>query len=894
MRNRRLFLVVICVLLAAALRLIHLSTQSIWFDEGWSAYAAQQPTLYAASQADLTNPPLYYVLLNVAAQFFGTTEFALRVVSLLLGLLTIPLIYRLACATAGDRAGRYAALLAAISAPLWWASQEARMYTLLALLVLIAALAWQQLVAKPPCGTPSRAAWLGLWASELALLYAHNTGPVIVIWLNAVTLIYWLAQRGLRRPDWRVWIVGQVGVGLLWLPYFVDRFLLVQSANSAITTAPPISLTFAWQIWQGLWIEPWALVLRDSLIAPFPQVIDLLIMIFSQVIILLITVLLFRRRVIWLFLHVILLLAGLIGGLAVLGNDLHGRYLVMIVPLLLAAVGGEISRLPSRVFRWITLIPFVFIAAGTLVAAQNPDYQHDDVRAMVQYYADRLTAADSVIAWSYADRYDLAYYWDRLGVTAQRITLPEGADLDAVLPLLPTSGDVALNVWYTQRADYRGMMGCILGNGTVNPPDQYTVYGMSTLIYHDPVLDLPQLQPADLTFSAGSGSPVARVESIGQVRPSTADRALCLPVQIRLLQATTADLKAALIVQNDLGWTVASADAIFANASQQTSSMVAADAALTAYPLLRLPYGAPSGDYRIFLRIYDETANPSGYTPPSDGTVSGRDLLLTTWTALPGADWSQVNRPTDLPNAVNLPLSGDLTLVAHDLDSGATLVNGAEIRATLLWRGSGSLPDLELADEAGAWSVSVPPRLSDHGDVTLDWRAIRLPPDAPNGSAVLRVNGWAILARYSIESLPLITAPPTFDSAVGAAFPGVGELVGYSLSDPPFSRDDPPQLMLIWRAGESTPTVSYTVFAQLINARGQVIAQDDAIPGGRASTGWRTGEYIVDPHTLTFNDNATAGTTQLIVGLYDAATNQRIRLADGSDAVLLAQGLEVR
>ncbi len=384
------------------------------------------------------------------------------------------------------------------------------------------------------------------------------------------------------------------------------------------------------------------------------------------------------------------------------------------------------------------------------------------------------------------------------------------------------------------------------------------------------------------------------------MRASTADRALCLPVQIALLRATDADLKAALIVQNDLGWTVASADAIIANARQQTSSLLAAGASLTAYPLLRLPYGAPPGNYRVFLRLYDETANPSGYVPPQDQTVSGRDLLLATWNVRPGADWTQVERTTDLPNVVNLPISGDLTLVAHDLDSGAIVANGAEIRASLLWCGAGSLPALELADEAGTWSVSVPSRLTDHGSLTLDWRAIRVPPDAPSGSAVLRVNGWAILARYQIEALPLITEPPAFATAVNAAFPGVGELVGYSISPPPFSRENPPQLTLIWRAGVSTPLISYTVFAQLINAQGQVIAQDDAIPGadatrqGRATTGWRAGEYVVDLHTLAFNDNATVGTAALIVGLYDAATSQRVTLADGSDVVVLARGLEVR
>ena len=161
------------VLLATAPVFIRFKAQSIWFDEGWSAYAAAQPTLVAAWNADLTNPPLYYVLLNVAAHFFGTTEFALRFVSLLLGLPLIPLVFQLARRTAhSERAGRYAALLTACSAPLWWASQEARMYTLLALLITICALAWWILMIRP-----RRAAWIALWLSEVALLYAHNTGP---------------------------------------------------------------------------------------------------------------------------------------------------------------------------------------------------------------------------------------------------------------------------------------------------------------------------------------------------------------------------------------------------------------------------------------------------------------------------------------------------------------------------------------------------------------------------------------------------------------------------------------------------------------------------------------------------------------------------------------------
>ena len=188
----------------------------------------------------------------------------------------------------------------------------------------------------------------------------------------------------------------------------------------------------------------------------------------------------------------------------------------------------------------------------------------------------------------------------------------------------------------------------------------------------------------------------------------------------------------------------------------------------------------------------------------------------------------------------------------------------------------------------------MPSRLTDHGEIALDWRSLRVPVDAPSGTASLRVGGSVILAHYRIQSLPLLTEAPPFDHPIQASFPGVGELVGYSLASEPFSRDHPPQVTLVWRAGDQAPPTSYTVFAQLLDARGQVIAQSDAIPGSRPTTGWRAGEYIVDAETLTFNDNATPGTTKLIVGLYDAQTGVRVGVDDGSDSVTLTTGVEVR
>jgi len=83
--------VILILFLAFGIRLYHLDHQSIWFDEGWSAYAAEQPTLLDAWNSDQTNPPLYYLLVNIAARGFGLSEFSLRYVSLLLGIVTVAL-----------------------------------------------------------------------------------------------------------------------------------------------------------------------------------------------------------------------------------------------------------------------------------------------------------------------------------------------------------------------------------------------------------------------------------------------------------------------------------------------------------------------------------------------------------------------------------------------------------------------------------------------------------------------------------------------------------------------------------------------------------------------------------------------------------------------------------
>ncbi len=897
-RNYTLPFLIIILLMATAIRLYHIQTQSIWFDEGWSAYAAIQPTVQAAIDSDKTNPPLYYVIVNLAAHSFGDSEFALRWVSLAFGLLAVALAYRLGKRLFNNRAGGMAALLMAFSPLLWWASQEARMYTLLAVLVLLCTLAWHRLIPQRLHGRKWRW-WFVLWLSELALLYAHNTGPVVVLWLNIVTVLAWFIRviRGRwKKPDGIYpvptiarWFAGQIAVAILWSPYFVNRFLRLSDANSAVTSTSPLSLDELSRLWQAVWTGTWAMVGREPLLVPLSG----LAFIFA---ILLIPWRKANAR--WLVLHVVILTAGLWFALSVLGNEVHGRYLVMIAPLLLVAIAAGLSSLPyiytyspklSTTLSTIAAAFFLLTFAVALhFATTNLAYQHDDARGMVRYYADHLTANDSALMWSYADRYELAYYWDRLGVKAKRITLPEGADLDTVLPLLPKTDDVALNIWYTQRADYRGMMGCLLGDGTINEPERFDAYGMTNLLFHAPTLHPPVLKPVDFTLS------MAKVTAVGDISPTTPDRALCVPIKITLTQPTSVNLKAAVSIHNRLGDSIAHTDAVFADRVQRTSSQLPVGSTLTAYALLRLPYGAPTGDYSLGIRLYDEQAQPSGYSlTTSDGQT--RPDLQIPFTRVVGADWSAMTRSTDLPVKTDLAIPNTaITLLAHNL-TGGIYRNGDVLNMAFLWSGQGDLPPLQLTASDGKWNVPIlAPDNRPHDGVTLDWRQIRIPLDVESGTATVQLTDGTPLASITVEAIPVLYIPPPTTNPLYVRVPDIGVLLGYSVTGDMSDRTQPFTLSLVWQP-EKLTTVSYTVFAQLISTDGHVLAQSDSLPanGTRPTIGWRTGEYILDKHTVTFHSDAAPATASLIVGLYDAATSQRIPITADTDFITLQTGITV-
>jgi hypothetical protein len=88
----------------------------------------------------------------------------------------------------------------------------------------------------------------------------------------------------------------------------------------------------------------------------------------------------------------------------------------------------------------------------------------------------------------------------------------------------------------------------------------------------------------------------------------------------------------------------------------------------------------------------------------------------------------------------------------------------------------------------------------------------------------------------------------------------------------------------------------YTVFVHLVDPEegDRLLAQGDGPPleGRWPASHWLPGVALDDVHTIELPEDLSAGTYHLLVGIYDPASKDRVRLPDGSDFVRLT-GLEI-
>ncbi len=405
----------VTTIIGAALRLHQLSAKSFWIDEGASVSFATMPwrpflhTLWNY-QGNMT---LYYFLLRAWIRL-GDSEFVVRSLSVVFAVLTIPAIYflgeRVFDRTTGLTA---AALLSVHSFHIQW-SQEARGYSLLTLLLVVAA---YFLSCALESKTESLGYWIAFTVTAALSFYAHIFAVFVLLAFalsiafpkpyhvrtRTVVLVAILFEH-LIAPMALFVLLQHSGSQLAWLhrPSFADTSEFLQ----LLTGKGGILLLVIYMSLGGLaFVHPAGASPSDGGSKKEKWGLRLLLM--------------------WLLLPPLITLAA-----SPVKPLFSPRYMLLCVPalILLAARGlAHLYNLPAA-RRWVGIAAVVLVVSlstwGTHEYFVNFAGENTDWRSAVNYILENQQAGDGVFIYtSHALCY--RYYADRAERQHSVATAPE-------------------------------------------------------------------------------------------------------------------------------------------------------------------------------------------------------------------------------------------------------------------------------------------------------------------------------------------------------------------------------------------------------------------------------------------------------------------------------------
>ena len=220
--------VVVVTVIGLGLRTYRLGSGSLWYDEAFSALAAERSfsDMIEATANDV-HPPLYYAILWGWVRLWPDagrpSETWLRLPSLLFSVLAIPLTFSFA---RGFIMERKTALLAAVLMALLpyqiFYGQETRQYSLLLFASLLTVVFWQ------------RKWWHGMCVGLIICAYTHNLGAIWAVTFVLLALIVDWENR--KRILW-----SGYGAGLAYLPWAIRLMTQLAQWGAVGYWLPPVT-----------------------------------------------------------------------------------------------------------------------------------------------------------------------------------------------------------------------------------------------------------------------------------------------------------------------------------------------------------------------------------------------------------------------------------------------------------------------------------------------------------------------------------------------------------------------------------------------------------------------------------------------------------------------------
>ncbi len=923
--------------LAFALRVWGLGSQSLWYDEGYSAYLGAH--LSPGQALDLTVrdivPPLYYLMLQLWTPFAGTSEYALRFLSVLLGLVAVALLaligrhlVRSATSPSDGAAiewgGLLSGALAAIAPVLIWLSQDARMYGPLVTWGLLATWGLLRAVSTTATAKSRRRGWVLFAGAGLAALYTHT---VAAFWLSGQVVFGLLVTWRQRQQRERVFET-LLGLGLMvlgYVPWLIVALISYQTnAGYWPGYLPP---TYLWRTAWETYVGGQQLSLAWT---------DLAALWFGVAAILAWVLLLVKRSRVALYLFCFLVIPLLVMGIALQHTPkLAPRYPTAMAPALFLtlAVAAAISIGVSRFTRYLALVALLGVILISVYADANlffdPDYAKDDWRAAASYVKNHRRPDEAVVLVSGHFYPVFAYYygwdgWEALPDDVQLdIThvLNYPADAPRLNRMLAGASGAWLVLWQDEVVDPTRLVPALLGSvgrelssiafrgssaGDQVELRHFQFREAARFPDELPVqVSLQQTLAPGLTTLGYSLPTELTPESSRE--PLPADAEITARVFWQAEETLHGAHAASLRVYDRLGQEWARRDAFLAGPWYFSERWPTATPVMGHYTVT-LPLGTPPGIYTPTLTVYrgDEVFD----------TLKLSSLVITRPLDIPSPS------AMDIPTLADLsPLTdwGELSLVGAGFDQ-QTVTPCQNWSASLAWHADAKPTQaFRLRLSAGVdqaetpLAVDYPTTRWQANDV---WRTRHrlfincraLDGTLPVLAQLLDTGGRPVGDPIDLGEITIVAgrvfSPPEDLSAVldvqlrepaaHAAMPqnadtepthelvAVGTLVGYQLEKDRVRPGENLKVTLYWRAGKATEH-NYSVFAHLESDR--VWAQHDGWPGNgqKPTSTWAQEEVIADPHLISIGADVPPGSYRLVVGMYDAATLQTLAAFESND-----------
>ena len=299
-------------LIGGWLRVFQLGIKGMWLDETFSVWLSGQsiPDMLQWIIKIDQHPPLYYLLLHYWMGNYGDTPYYVRLLSVLCGTLTIPMMYLIGKRISGAVVGLAAATFMCFSTINVYYAQETRMYTLLLFNVAVAIYALVRLLTDPrsigpiggqlqgylhdwrtlgPVEAQSKRnfsykdmahthsgwvawlyrhrwnpiqtietdlAWVVFIIFSAATLLTHNTAIFFLLAANIFVLSLMLFQKTKRSksqpafyaPTFGNWIKAQIGIFLLWSPWVLAFIQQASRVDQEFWLPKPDWYTVTWTL----------------------------------------------------------------------------------------------------------------------------------------------------------------------------------------------------------------------------------------------------------------------------------------------------------------------------------------------------------------------------------------------------------------------------------------------------------------------------------------------------------------------------------------------------------------------------------------------------------------------------------------------------------------------